>query len=78
MNFFPKIYEIPLANAARAQCASSLLIKYTVRVPGIEVLNLNPADKKDIILFLYLYYIFIYKYLFAIKNSSGKRLALPE
>ena len=23
-------------------------------------------------------YIFIYKYLFAIKNSSGKRLALPE
>jgi hypothetical protein len=32
MNFFSKIYEIPRAAAARAWCASSLPVKYTVVV----------------------------------------------
>jgi hypothetical protein len=30
MNFFSKIYEIPRATAARARCASSLPVKFTV------------------------------------------------
>jgi hypothetical protein len=60
MNFFPKIIEIPSAATARARCASSLPVKYTVyscvhhgttdscqaaTVPGIAMWHLRACTR---------------------------------